>query len=59
MSEQPRRPSSPTVARLGAALLVIGFVALFVFHHDTAGLLGGVGLMVLGAVALAITLDRR
>lgn len=59
MSDKPDGPTTPAVARLGAVLIVVGFIALFVFHHDTAGLLGGVGLMVLGAVALAITLDRR
>jgi hypothetical protein len=45
--------------RVAAVLVVLGFAALFVFRHDTAGLLGGVGLMLIGAVTLAITLDRR
>lgn len=48
-----------TAGKLAAAMIASGVVLVLLFSHSDGATLGGVGLIVLGALVAAISFDDR
>lgn len=48
-----------TAGRLAAVMIVAGFALVLILHRNDGATLGGVGLIVLGALVAAISFDDR